>query len=150
MSPEKRKNLLSHLWCGCAFAAVAFVVGIFLGFRQGKFAAGLEENKIALNCLKQKEISISPEFREFLKGRIYCNLASNFPNDAGYLLRRDWDFGPVDKDILKRSLYAKGPNDSADSFDAATEDLSTAEKPTIKTPAMDDSTLLGQPTTSQP
>ena len=161
MSPEKRIIMDNHVIavCAvCAFAAGIFGAGYLFGFRNGNFAAGLEENKIAALRLTEKDFGISPEmaipmspeFREFLKGRIYYNIASKFPNDAGYLLRSDWDFGPVDQTVLKRPIYAKDPTCPADSFDAATSNLSAAEKPSIKATAKDRFVSPGQSATSQP
>ena len=49
--------------------------------------------QLAVNLLSNQELTLSPEFAEYLKGRIYYNIASKYPNDRGYLLRRDWDFG---------------------------------------------------------
>jgi hypothetical protein len=41
-------------------------------------------------------------------------------------LRRDWDFGPVNKEALKGRIYAKDPGNEAESFDSATRHLSAA------------------------
>ncbi len=106
---------------------IGFIAGWLRGFSSGKFQAGLEENKIAEVCLRFHAQEISSDFREYLKGRIYYNLASKFPNDPGYLLRRDWDFGSVDLTRLPGRIYAKDPDFPAESFDAATSHLSRAE-----------------------
>jgi hypothetical protein len=108
-------------------AGIGFLAGAYRGVNKGVFNAGLQENKIAAACLRADDLSLSPEFREYLKGRIYYNLASKYPNDRGYLLRRDWDFGPVDLGVLKRRIYAKDPNFPSESFDSATSHLSRAE-----------------------
>ncbi|MEW6159143.1 MAG: hypothetical protein AB1813_17090, partial [Verrucomicrobiota bacterium] len=71
---------------GLIFAALGLVVGWWWGFQSGRFQAGLEENKIAAACLRANDLNLSADFREFLKGRIYYNLASKYPNEAGYLL----------------------------------------------------------------
>jgi hypothetical protein len=105
------------------------VVGWFWGFSSGRFQAGLEENKVAAVCLRADDLIISADLREYLKGRIYYNLASKYPNDPGYLLRRDWDFGTVDLSLLKRRIYVKDPTFPSESFDAATSHLSKAERP---------------------
>ncbi len=112
---------------GLFLVLIGFAAGWLSGFTSGKFQAGLEENKIAVACLREKDLTVSPDFREYLKGRIYYNLASKYPNRSGYLLRRDWDFGPVNSALLKRRIYAKDPNYPCDSFDTATAHLSSAE-----------------------
>lgn len=158
MSPEKRITMDNWVMAGCAFTAVIFTAGFFLGFRKGNFAAGLEGNKIAALRLRENAsppvegwtVPLSPEFREFLKGRIYYNIATKFPNEAGYLLRGDWDFGPVDETFLKRAIYAKDPTCPAHSFDAATEGLSAAEKPKAGAPALDRLAAQHRAATSAP
>lgn len=114
-------------------ASLAMLVGCYIGAiwgnNHGRFQAALEENKLAVNALKSEDHDLPPAFREYLKGRIYYNIASKFPNDRGYLLRRDWDFGPVDLTVLKRRLYAKDLYD-CDSYDRATAHLSDAEPDT--------------------
>ena len=97
------------------------------GFKNGNFQAALEENKVASVCLRSNDLLLAPEFREYLKGRIYYNIASKFPNKRGYLLRRDWDFGPVDLSRLNRRIYAKDPNFDSESFNGATRHLTRAE-----------------------
>lgn len=109
--------------------AVGFCVGAYLGngnaVQQGRFQAALAENKVAADNLSNE--SLGPELREYLKGRIYYNIATEYPNTRGYLLRKDWDFGPVDRRIMRGSIYAKDPNYDTDSFDAATAHLSNAQ-----------------------
>jgi hypothetical protein len=111
-----------------ALAAAAFLGGYGLGHDHGGFRAALEENKVAAACLRSKDASLPAELREYLKGRIYYNIASKYPNEAGYLLRRDWDFGPVDTKVLPRRIYVKDPHCDAESFAGATRDLSNAEQ----------------------
>lgn len=119
-------KLLKLAGFGCLIAAFSFLAGAEWGLRRGTFQAGLEENKVAASNLRSTAPSLSPEFTAYLKGRIYYNLASKFPNDEGYLLRRDWDFGPVDKGALIGRIYAKDPSYGAESFDSATRHLSAA------------------------
>lgn len=120
-------KLIKLVGFGSLIAALSFMAGAGWGLRRGAFQAGLEENKIAASNLRSSDLSLSPEFTAYLKGRIYYNLASKFPNDGGYLLRRDWDFGPVDTGALNGRIYAKDPNYEAESFDAATRHLSAAQ-----------------------
>jgi hypothetical protein len=105
---------------------VAFIAGLWIGLRKGSFSAALEENKIAALCLRADDMDLDPTFREYLKGRIYYNLATKFPNDRGYLLKEDWDFGPVDTGALRRRLYAKDPSIASESYAADTQHLSNA------------------------
>jgi hypothetical protein len=120
-------KLIKLVGFGSLIAALSFMAGAGWGLRRGAFQAGLEENKIAASNLRSSDLSLSPEFTAYLKGRIYYNLASKFPNDEGYLLRRDWDFGPVDKGALNGRIYAKDPGYEAESFDSATRHLSAAQ-----------------------
>ena len=65
----------------------------------------LTENKIAAANLKADRnfyggTNLAPEFREYLKARIYHNVYSYYPSTRGYLLQKDWDFGPVDRQLL--------------------------------------------------
>ena len=105
-------------------------VGIYSGFiwgmKNGAFNAGLEENKLAINLLSNRELTLSPEFSEYLKGRY--NIASKYPNDRGYLLRKDWDFGEVQPTQLPLKSFAKDTTVDCSSFDAATRTLTRAEQ----------------------
>lgn len=120
-------KLIKRFGFGGLIAALSFWAGAGWGYRRGSFQAGLEENKIAASNLRSSEPSPSPEFAAYLKGWIYYNLASKFPNDEGYLLRHDWDFGPVDTAALVGRVYKKESNYEAESFDAATRHLSAAQ-----------------------
>lgn len=109
-------------------AFVSFVAGFAVGLERGAFQAALQENKIAASSLRTEDLDLSAGFREYLKGRIYYNIATRYPNDHGYLLRRDWDFGPVDMTILGRPIYAKDPTAGIDSYESATSRLTNAER----------------------
>ena len=111
---------------GFLLVGVGFAAGAVWGIRRGQFQAALEENKVAASCLRAADLKISAEFREYLKGRIYYNIASKFPNDQGYLSRSTWDFGPVDLTVLKRRIYAKDPAFDSESFEGAIIGLSGA------------------------
>lgn len=120
-------KLIKRVGFGSLIAALSFWAGAGWGYGRGWFQAGLEENKIAASNLRSSDPSLSPEFAAYLKGRIYYNLASKYPNDEGYLLRRDWDFGPVDTAALMGRVYKKDPTYEAESFDAATRHLSAVQ-----------------------
>lgn len=112
---------------GILLVGVGFAAGAVWGTRHGQFQAALEENKVAASCLKAADLKLSAEFREYLKGRIYYNIASKFPNDQGYLSRTTWDFGPVDLNVLTRRIYAKDPTFDSESFDGAIIGLSSSD-----------------------
>lgn len=112
---------------GILLVGVGFAAGAVWGIRHGQFQAALEENKVAATCLRAADLNLSADFREYLKGRIYYNIASKFPNDRGYLSRTTWDFGPVDLSVLKRRIYAKDPTFHSESFDGAIIGLSSAD-----------------------
>ncbi|MFM8359559.1 MAG: hypothetical protein ACKOET_13510 [Verrucomicrobiota bacterium] len=62
---------------------------------------------------------LSPAFREYLKARIYCNVHNYYPSDRGYLLRQDWDFGPVDRQVLGLIGVWKDPHDRVWDWESA-------------------------------
>lgn len=80
--------------------AAGYLAGLAVGHGQGAFRVALEENKIAAWNLQFHADKLSPQLAEYLKTRIYCNVLVRYPNDLGYLLKRDWDFGPVDRSVL--------------------------------------------------
>jgi hypothetical protein len=82
--------------------AVGACAGIFFGRKWGHFDLALTENKVAALRLRNEK-SLDPEFREYLKARIYLNVHRYYPSDRGYLLPKDWDFGPVDHNLLEVS-----------------------------------------------
>ena len=87
----------------------AFIFGVVVGgvvaSRSTRFSLALTENKIAAANLAADRnfygsTNLSPEFREYLKARIYQNVYSYYPSTRGYLLAKDWDFGAVDRQLL--------------------------------------------------
>jgi hypothetical protein len=90
--------------------SMGLLIGFILGFRQGTFQIALQENKVAAANLKFYSTNSTPQLREYLKARIYCNVNTFYPNTSGYLLQKDWDFGPVDKDVLGKISVFKDPN----------------------------------------
>ena len=79
---------------------VGLGVGFILGWRHRQFRMALEENKVAADNLQFRSGDLCPQFREYLKARIYCNVYTYYPGDGGYLLQKDWDFGAVDHQVL--------------------------------------------------
>jgi hypothetical protein len=88
---------------------IGFFVGAIVGSRQSSFSSALEENKVAAANLKFYGTNLTPQLREYLKARIYCNVNTFYPSTSGCLLQRDWDFGPVDKSVLGKILVFKDP-----------------------------------------
>ena len=87
-----------------AFGA-GVVIGGIGGSRSTRFSLALTENKIAAANLAADRnfyggTNLAPEFREYLKARIYHNVFSYYPSTRGYLLQKDWDFGSVDHQLL--------------------------------------------------
>lgn len=89
---------------------IGLLVGSIVGSKGASFGAALQENKVAAVNLKFHNDDLSPQLREYLKARIYCNVNAFYPNTAGYLLQKDWDFGPVDKSVLGKMLVFKDPD----------------------------------------
>jgi len=90
---------------------LAFVAGLIIGgvggSRSTRFGLALTENKIAAANLANDRnyyggTNLAPEFREYLKARIYHNVFSYYPSTRGYFLQKDWDFGAVDHQLLAR------------------------------------------------
>jgi hypothetical protein len=106
-----------------SFVLLAFIIGMGSGFVMGwryrQFDLALQENKIAAANLKFRAANLSPEFREYLKARIYCNVYNYYPGDQGYLVQKDWDFGPVDKGVLGSINVWKDPEQKAFDWEAA-------------------------------
>jgi hypothetical protein len=110
---------------------VTFVVGVGAGFiggcRYRQFDLALQENKVAAGNLMINRAfyggtNLSPQLREFLKARIYCNVYNYYPSDRGYLLQKDWDFGPVDRKVLGAVGVWKDPHQKVWDWDAAVKD----------------------------
>ena len=92
-------------------------LSFYLGLKRGSFQAALEESKIAISVI-QKE-NINPQLKEYLKGRIYYNIHTKFPNDKGYRSKEDWDFGIVDTVKLRGIEYHKDSGHNITSFEDA-------------------------------
>jgi hypothetical protein len=95
----------------------AVCLGYMLGLRNGRFQVALQENKIGVTNLKLQGTNLSPQLREYLKTRIYSNIEAFYPSRGGYLIRGDWDFGPVDRGAL--GAIATFKEDSTFDWDAA-------------------------------
>jgi hypothetical protein len=97
-------------------------VGFVLGWRQRQFDLALQENKVAAVNLKFNSANLCPQFREYLKARIYCNVYNYYPSNRGYLLQKDWDFGAVDRQVLGSIGVWKDPHQKVFDWDAATKE----------------------------
>ena len=100
-----KKLTIIFLVFGCVLAGVA--LGYWLGWRQACFEIALRENKVATVNLKFCGTNLTPQLREYLKARVYCNVYTHYPSQQGYLLQKDWDYGPVDRDTLGHVLVFK-------------------------------------------
>jgi hypothetical protein len=94
---------------------VSFATGYLCGFKNHGFELALYENKVAVaNLMEDRDFhggtNLPPQFREYLKARIYCNVYNYYPSTRGYLLQKDWDFGPVDRDKLGSLVVWKDPD----------------------------------------
>jgi len=92
------------------------LVGFVIGWRYRQFQLALWENKIAVANLKSNHdffagTNLPPVFQEYLKARIYCNVHNFYPSKRGYLLARDWDFGPVNQKALGSVVFWKEPDE---------------------------------------
>lgn len=122
------KKLPVFLLVSIPSLGLGLMIGGFRGYEHGVFVTAMEENKMAAAILKSEDSEMNPWGREYLKGRIYSNLATKFPNDKGYLLRKDWDFGPIDANVSKGAIGSKDSTVENGSYDAATQHLSKAEQ----------------------
>ncbi len=119
---------------GVLIFGLGFSLCSLWGLKKGAFNTGLEENKLAVELLSNQDLALTPEFSEYLKGRIYYNIASKYPNDRGFLLRKDWDFGKVHPTRLPPKSFAKDPTFNCSSFTEASSNLSKAEHKTENLP----------------
>jgi hypothetical protein len=120
----KRSTVIISLTIGLALGGTAGFVG---GCRYQQFNLALQENKVAAANLKMNTdlhggTNLSPQLREFLKARIYCNVYNYYPGYSGCLLRKDWDFGPVDRTFLSNVAFWKDPHQKVWDWDAAVKD----------------------------
>jgi hypothetical protein len=79
-----------------------------LGAKLGYFQHALEENKVAIGNIDHSP-SVDPQFREYLKARVYWNIAMYYPAKPGYLIQKEWDRGPVNSALLGDVGAAKDP-----------------------------------------
>jgi hypothetical protein len=94
-------SVLAILFAG-VFCAFAF------GVWQGRFQAALEENKLAVGNIDHLP-NLDPQFREYLKARVYWNVRMFYPSSPGYLIQKDWDRGAVNQSVLADAAAAKDP-----------------------------------------
>jgi hypothetical protein len=104
---------------------VGIIAGFIAGWHYRQFDLALQENKIAAaNLMMNSQIyggsNLPPQLQEYLKARIYCNVHNYFPNKKGYLLQRDWDFGPVDLKVLGTICVWKEPDEKVWDWNSAT------------------------------
>jgi len=102
------------LYLGATFVltAAGFCIGAIWGIKHGFFQSALAENKVAIANLDSSP-ELNPQFREYLKARVYSNILQFYPSKQGYLRQENWDRGPVDREILGRIIGPKDPAGAA-------------------------------------
>jgi hypothetical protein len=105
-------NRVLYLIATVALTGAAFYGGAIWGLSSARFQSALAENKIAILNL-DSSTELNPQFREYLKARVYSNILQFYPSDRGYLQQQDWDRGPVNRDILGGIAAAKDPTGAA-------------------------------------
>ena len=109
-----------------ANAASVEMIGVAAGFAAGwrhrQFQLALQENMTAAANLQFYTTNLCPGLREYLKARIYCNVRNYYPSDPGYLIQREWDFGPVDQQVLGPILVWKDPDGKVFDWGSAIRD----------------------------
>jgi hypothetical protein len=99
--------------------------GFVLGLKHASFQLALQENRVAAANLKfagqNGDSELAPQLREYLKARIYSNVHTYYPSTTGYLLERDWNFGPVNRTNLGNIAVFKDPNQIAWDWSRAIE-----------------------------
>ena len=114
-------NRFRYLGAALVLLAAGFCGGAFWGVRFASFQSALAENKIATVNLDSSS-ELNPQFREYLKARIYSNILQFYPSDQGYLLQKDWDRGPVNRDVLGGLVSSKDPTAAAWDWQSALAD----------------------------
>jgi hypothetical protein len=115
------KSVLAWLFLPCV--AIAFYVGLRFGDEANQHP-GAEELKLTAFNLEKHSSDITPQLREYLKGRLYTLLISG--------IRDDWvdgrvDYGPIDSNVLRRISVVKGPESYADLYRLAMEAARTKD-----------------------
>lgn len=120
---------LSHLLSLILALLIGIGLGYFIAYQRTQTTAqaqGAQELKIAVQTLKQLPADESPQFREYLKGRIYSLLAQD--------IRPDWvseplDFGPLDRKYLGSIRVTKGSESDEELYRLALRNVETTPKP---------------------
>lgn len=91
-----------------ATACVSSLVGFYVGTVNGIEIHAVEESKLAELALSEPEgVKLSPQLKEYLKGRLYWNSAIHMGD--GYVSGLLKDYGPLDSNALEGVIYAKEP-----------------------------------------
>jgi len=99
-------------WLFLPFVVLAFCVGNRLG-SETRQHPGAEELKLAASNLEKYSDEMSPQLREYLKGRAYTLIAGG--------IRSGWvndnvDYGPIDRSVLGSISVVKGPESDEDLY----------------------------------
>ena len=112
------RSIISHLLLAALFLAIGYVSGL----RRGQYQAALEEAKVARASLNRDDITLDPQLREYMKGRIYYLIGTKFYH-ARSEFGREWDEGTVDTNILRTPIYAKDPTFAPRTYTEAVADM---------------------------
>jgi hypothetical protein len=118
------KSVLAWIFLPCV--VLAFYIGNRLG-SEAKQHPAAEELKLTAHNLERASDGMSPQLREYLKGRAYSLLIGG--------VRSDWvndkiDYGPIDRSVLGAVSVVKGPESDQDLYRLAMEaaGIKTAEQ----------------------
>lgn len=104
------KSALAWLFIPCL--VVAFYFGLRTGDRVNQHP-GAEELKLAIFNLEKHSTEMSPQLREYLKGRAYTLVIGG--------IRSEWidgrvDYGPIERKVLGPVSVVKGPESDEDLY----------------------------------
>ena len=89
-------------------AFVSGLIGFYVGTFNGVEIHAVEESRLARLALSEEDgFKLSPQLKEYLKGRLYWNSAIHIGD--GYVSSLLKDYGPVDSNLLDGVIYAKDP-----------------------------------------
>jgi hypothetical protein len=113
LKTEPRNSWWSMFWFGLSVGAALTALLLWYVAGARDFFHALEESRMANGALTQKEVQLSPQLREYLKGRLYWNAAVWIPK--GWL-DSDIDHGPIDETALGSLRIAKDGTENIDVY----------------------------------
>ena len=115
------KSALAWLFLPCV--AAAFYFGLRIGGRVNQHP-GAEELNLTVFNLEKHSTYMTPQLREYLKGRAYTLL--NVRIRGGWVDGRV-DYGPIDRNVLGPISVVKGPESDEDLYRLAMDAARTKE-----------------------